>query len=96
MKVYETKNTQEEANVLDCLSDMAISGPVIWDDFYAYTLEWTQVVNRGSLFEVKDVFPFFWKFEILVHEGLIKAFSFCGYTNTIYILQCAKLKSIYD
>ena len=43
MKVYETKNTQEDANVLDCLSDMAISGPV--DDFYAYTKEWTRVVN---------------------------------------------------
>ena len=58
MKVYETKNTQEDANVLDCLSDMAISGPV--DDFYAYTQEWTQAVNRGGLFEVKDVvFTFF-------------------------------------
>lgn len=43
MKVYETKNTQEDANVLDCLSDMAISGSV--DDFYAYTQEWTRAVN---------------------------------------------------
>ncbi len=34
MKVYEMKSTQEDGNVLDCLSDMAISGPV--DDFYAY------------------------------------------------------------
>ena len=31
MEMYEKKDTQEDANVLDCLSEMAISGPV---DFY--------------------------------------------------------------
>ena len=44
MKVYEMKSTQEDGNVLDCLSDMAISGPV--DDFYAYTQERTRAVKR--------------------------------------------------
>ncbi|MDA8002401.1 MAG: hypothetical protein MPL62_14075 [Alphaproteobacteria bacterium] len=69
MKVYEKRDTQEDANVLDCLSDMAIAGPV--DDFYAYTQEWTKSVNRGGLFEVKDVvFTFFRKLEILTRSLL--------------------------
>ena len=69
MKVYEMKNTQEDANGLDCLSDKAISGPV--DDFYAYSQEWTQAVNRGGLFEVKGVaFTFFRKLENS-HEGTL-------------------------
>ena len=76
MKVYETKNTQEDANVLDCLSDMAISGPV--DDFYAYTQEWTQAVNRGGLFEVKDVvYTFFRKLEILM-RGILPHYLLGG------------------
>ena len=76
MKVYEIKNTQEDANVLDCLSDMAISGPV--DDFYAYTQEWTQAVNRGGLFEVKDVvFTFFRKLEILM-RGILPHYLLGG------------------
>ena len=69
MKVYEKKDTQEDANVLDCLSEMAISGPV--DDFYAYTQEWTRAINRGGLFEVKDsVFTFFRKLDILMRAVL--------------------------
>ena len=58
MKVYE-KDTQEDANVLNCLSEMAISGPV--DDFYTYTQEWTRAINRGGLF---------WKLDILMRAIL--------------------------
>ncbi len=69
MKAYEKKDTQEDANVLDCLSEMAISGPV--DDFYTYTQEWTRAINRGDLFEVKDiVFSFFQKLDILMRAIL--------------------------
>ena len=69
MKAYEKKDTQEDANVLDCLSEMAISGPV--DDFYTYTQEWTRAINRGGLFEVKDiVFSFFQKLDILMRAIL--------------------------
>ena len=52
MKVYEKKDTQEDASVLDCLSKMAVVGA--GDDLFAYTQEWTQTINRGGLFEVKD------------------------------------------
>ena len=63
MKVYGKKDTQEDANVLDCLSEMAVAGP--GDDLYTYTQEWTQTINRGGLFEVKDaVFVFFRQLEI--------------------------------
>ena len=48
LMVYERKDTQDDANIPDCLSAMAVSGPV--DAFYAYTHEWTKSVNRGGLF----------------------------------------------
>ena len=58
MKVYEKKDTQDDANILDCLGAMAVSGPV--DDFYAYTHEWTKSVNRAGLFEASTTtFTFF-------------------------------------
>ena len=50
IKVYEKKDTQDDGDILDCLSAIAVSGPV--DDFYAYTHEWTKSVNRGGPFEV--------------------------------------------
>ena len=50
IKVYEKKDTQDNGDILDCLSAIAVSGPV--DDFYAYTHEWTKSVNRGGPFEV--------------------------------------------
>ena len=69
MKVYETKDTQEDANVLDCLSAMAVFGPV--DDFYSYTQEWIKNVNRGGLFEVSTAtFTFFRQLEILMRGML--------------------------
>ena len=37
MKVYEKKDTQDDTDILDCLSGIAVSGSV--DDFYAYTHE---------------------------------------------------------
>ena len=66
MKVYEKKDTQDDANILDCLSGIAVSGSL--DDFYAYTHEWMKsVINRGSLFEVSTTtFPYFRQLEILI------------------------------
>ena len=53
--------------MLDCLSEMAISGPV--DDFY--TLPRTRAINRGGLFEVKDsAFTLFRKLDILMRAVL--------------------------
>ena len=66
MKVYEKKDIQDDADILDCLSGIAASGSV--DDFYAYTHEWMKsVINRGSLFEVSTTtFPYFRQLEILI------------------------------
>ena len=66
MKVYEKKDTQDDTDILDCLSGIAVSGSV--DDFYAYTHEWMKsVINRGSLFEVSTTtFPYFRQLEILI------------------------------
>ena len=65
MKVYEKKDAQDDANILDCLSGIAVSAV---DDFYAYTHEWMKsLINRGSLFEVNTTtFPYFRQLEILI------------------------------
>ena len=58
LKVYKRNNTEAAAEVVDCLSTMAQSGPE--DDFYAYTQEWTKAISRGGIFEVSNVaFLFF-------------------------------------
>ena len=76
MTVYERKDTQDDANVLDCLSAMAALGPV--DDFYAYTHEWTKSVNRGGLFEVSTTtFTFFRQLEILI-RGMLSQYLLGG------------------
>ena len=67
MKVYERKDTQDDANILDCLSAMAVSGSV--GDFHAYTHEWTKSVNRGGLFQAAlQLSPFSgnWRFSLEV------------------------------
>ena len=66
MKVHERKDTKDDADILDCLCAMAVSGSV--DDFYAYTHEWTKSVNRGGLFEVSTTSFTFgnWRFSLEV------------------------------
>ena len=98
MKVYEKKDAQEDVNVLDCLSEMAVAGA--GDDLYAYTQEWTRAINRGGLFEVKDsVYIFFRKLEIRM-RGILPQHLLRGNVDKeavhTHILQDKDLLSDWD
>ena len=49
---YEKQDSDEAAEIVECLSQMAVEGPGI--SFYDYTQEWTKKVNHGGLFEVNE------------------------------------------
>ena len=49
---YEKLDTDEAAEIVECLSQMAVEGP--GTSFYDYTRDWTKKVNRGGLFEVNE------------------------------------------
>ena len=59
LKKYRKIDTKEANDIVECLSEMAISPAKSMgsddeseDAFFAYTQEWMAVINRGGLFEV--------------------------------------------
>ena len=71
LKKYKKSDTEEDAAVVDCLSEMAVAGED--SSFLAYTSEWTKAINRGGLFEVgDDTYLFFQTMEVQV-KALLQA-----------------------
>ena len=71
LKKYKKSDTEEDAAVDDCLSEMAVAGED--SSFLAYTSEWTKAINRGGLFEVgDDTYLFFQTMEVQV-KALLQA-----------------------
>ena len=52
MKDLMKKDSESVAQSVECLSHMAVEGEEA--DFYAYTTEWVQAVDRGGLFHTND------------------------------------------
>lgn len=69
LELYKTKNTEEAAEIVDCLSEIAQPGA--GDDFHSYMQEWAKAISRGAIFEVSDAaFVFFRSLDILLRGVL--------------------------
>ena len=84
LQKYRQKDTEEAAAIVDCLSEMAVSGED--SSFLAYTAEWTKAINRGGLFEVSNAaYLFFCAMEGQVRT-LLRAHTISGTVSEAEVL----------
>lgn len=69
MKDLMKKDTESAAQSVECLSHMAVDGEEA--DFYAYTREWVQAVDRGGLFHINDPTFFFFRSVEMATQALL-------------------------
>ena len=71
---FEKESTSKAVQLVECLSNMAIEGDE--SSYYAYTVEWIKLVNRGGLFCISDdAYHFFYSLEIATTKYLSKHIS---------------------
>ena len=74
LKKYEKNPSTDSADIIECLSTMAVTGDD--SDCLKYTTQWIACVNRGGLFEISDnTYKLFTEIEVRVHKQLFTDFN---------------------